>query len=105
MMCLADENERRELVVATLLWYGTLLASVIIAIGIGVGIVQRIDGPLSLGFSVNDIMKVGVALFILLPISRVALLIAIFLRERDYAYVVISSFVLAIIAAGVAVEW
>jgi uncharacterized membrane protein len=47
------------------------------------------------------LVKVGVALFILLPVARVALMLAIFLRERDYAYTAISALVLLIIAAGV----
>ena len=45
-------------------------------------------------------MKAGVALFILLPVARVALMIAIFLRERDYAYTAISTLVLVIIAVS-----
>ncbi|MDM4501851.1 DUF1634 domain-containing protein [Klebsiella oxytoca] len=43
-------------------------------------------------------------MFILLPVARVALMLTIFLRERDYAYVVIAALVLAIIAAGVTIE-
>jgi uncharacterized membrane protein len=44
--------------------------------------------------------KVGVALFIVLPAARVALMLLIFLRERDYAFSLISALVLTIIAAG-----
>jgi uncharacterized membrane protein len=49
-------------------------------------------------------VKAGVAVFILLPVARVALMLTLFLRERDYAYTVIAALVLAIIAAGVIVE-
>lgn len=49
-------------------------------------------------------MKAGVAVFIFLPVARVALMLAIFLRERDYVYTVTAALVLAIIAAGVLVE-
>jgi uncharacterized membrane protein len=38
---------------------------------------------------------------VLLPVARVALMLAIFLRDRDYAYMVISALVLAIIGAGI----
>ena len=47
------------------------------------------------------LVQAGVALFILLPVARVALMLALFLRERDYAYTAISALVLLIIAAGV----
>jgi uncharacterized membrane protein len=45
-------------------------------------------------------VKVGVALFIVLPAARVALMLLIFLRERDYAFSLISALVLTIIAAA-----
>ena len=82
-----DNYERREQMIATPLWYGTWLASAVIAAGMVLGH--------------YDVAKAGVALFICLPIARVALMLAIFLRERDYAYVAISALVLAIIGAGV----
>jgi uncharacterized membrane protein len=44
-----------------------------------------------------------VALFILLPVARVALMLATFLHERDYAYTAISALVLVIIATGIAI--
>lgn len=82
-----DNYEHREQMIAALLWYGTWLASAVI----GVGMI----------LSAYDIVKTGVALFICLPVARVALMLIIFLRERDYAYVAISVLVLAIIGAGV----
>lgn len=45
-------------------------------------------------------MKAGVALLVLLPITRVALMLVIFLSERDFAYAAISALVLGIIGAG-----
>ncbi|PCE27097.1 hypothetical protein BWP39_09945 [Paraburkholderia acidicola] len=98
-----DNDERREQIIAALLWYGTWLACAIIAAGMIVGAFPQIESSLSPGFSSYGILKVGVALLILLPIARVTLMVAIFLCERDYAYVAISSFVLAIIAAGILV--
>lgn len=93
--------ERSEQIIAALLWYGTWLASAVIAAGIVLGLLSHIEQ--SLGLRGYDVVKAGVALFILLPIARVALMLAIFLRERDYVYTVISAFVLAIIAAGIVV--
>lgn len=92
--------ERRDRLIAGLLWNGTWLASAIIAAGlvleflhgIGMAVLHDVAGP--------DIVKAGIALFILLPIARVALMFAIFLRERDYAYTGISALVLVIIGAG-----
>lgn len=82
-----DNYGRREQMIAALLWYGTWLASAVIGLGMILG--------------VYGIVKAGVALFICLPIARVALMLAIFLRERDYAYMAICALVLAIIGAGV----
>ncbi len=87
MKSATDNYERREQVIAALLWYGTWLASAVIAVGMVLG-----------GYG---IIKAGVALFICLPIARLVLMLVIFLRERDYAYMAISALVLAIIGAGV----
>jgi uncharacterized membrane protein len=97
----AETYGRREQAIAALLWYGTWLASAVIAIGIAFGALQKFEGAPNFGFSGYDIVKLGVALFIALPIGRVALMMAIFLHERDYAYTAISALVLAIIAAGI----
>jgi uncharacterized membrane protein len=45
-------------------------------------------------------MQVGVTLLILLPVSLVALMFCLFLRERDAAYMAILALVVAIIVAG-----
>jgi uncharacterized membrane protein len=51
-------------------------------------------------FNGFEAMKVGVALFIFLPVARVALMFAFFLRERDYVFTAIAALVLAIIGTG-----
>jgi uncharacterized membrane protein len=84
--------ERRERLIAGLLWYGTWAACAVIGIGMTAGL---------LGYGGLDVQRTGIALFILLPIGRVALMLAMFVRERDYTYAAISAVVLAIIAAGV----
>jgi uncharacterized membrane protein len=80
--------------------YGTWLAAIIIAAGLAVGLLQRLVRPLLHSFGGLELVKAGVALFILLPVGRVALMVAIFLRERDYAYTAISTLVLVIIGVS-----
>ncbi len=92
-----DKQARRDRAIAGLLWYGTWLASALIAAGMAVDFLLPAHG----GLRDLGLVKVGVALFILLPVARVTLMLAIFLRERDYAYTAISALVLLIIAAGV----
>lgn len=97
-------DERHEWIIAGLLRYGTWLASALVAVGMSVGALQHAGHSLSFGLHGYDIAKAGIALFILLPVSRVVLMLALFLRERDYVYATISALVLAIIAAGVLIE-
>jgi Protein of unknown function (DUF1634) len=95
-----DNFEPRVQLISGLLWYGTWLASAFIALGLSLGLLQYLAKTLLLGLSSFALVKAGVALFILLPVARVVLMLFIFLRERDYAYTVISALVLAIIGAG-----
>jgi uncharacterized membrane protein len=46
------------------------------------------------------VLTAGVALFILLPVLRVVLMLAVFARQRNYLYVAIATTVLTVIAAG-----
>ncbi|WP_321795768.1 DUF1634 domain-containing protein [Caballeronia sp. J97] len=48
----------------------------------------------------SNALTAGVALFILLPVLRVVLMLAVFARQRNYLYVTIAATVLAVIAAG-----
>jgi uncharacterized membrane protein len=73
-----------------LLSYGTLAASGIIAVGLALSLAS---GPLGLG-----IATAGIALFILLPVLRVATMLIFFLRARDYRYGAIAALVLLIIS-------
>jgi uncharacterized membrane protein len=97
----ADHVHKRDRVIAGLLWYGTWFASALIAFGVLLAAVGPLQASLALPLSAHDVVKAGVAVFILLPIARVALMLVIFLRERDYAYTAIAALVLAIIATGV----
>jgi uncharacterized membrane protein len=93
----ADHYARREQMIAGLLWCGTWLASAVILLGMAINLA---GWPLLFDLSGSAVIKTGVVLFILLPVARVALMLLIFLRERDYAFTMISALVLTIIGAG-----
>lgn len=92
---------RRDKAVAALLWYGTWLASALTAAGVAIMTVEPLQATLSLSINGHDIVKAGIAVFILLPITRVVLVMYLFLRERDYVYAVIAAMVLTIILLGI----
>jgi uncharacterized membrane protein len=79
-----------EILLARLLHYGTLAASGIIALGLALSVTS---GPLGLG-----IAAAGIALFILLPALRVAVMLVFFLLAGDYRYGAIAALVLLIIS-------
>lgn len=79
-----------ENLLAKLLHYGTLAASGIIALGLALSVTA---GPLGMG-----VAAAGIALFILLPSLRVAVMLVFFLRARDYRYGAIAALVLLIIS-------
>jgi len=83
--------------IATLLHYGTWFASTLIGAGL---LAQWLWAapPWSLAA-----VQAGIAVFIALPVLRVALMLALFLRERDRLYSALACAVLAIIGAGLAV--
>ena len=99
-----DSFERRDQIIAGLLWYGTWFASAVIAVGMLLTAIEPFPVSFNLHLTGYGVVKAGVAMFILLPVTRVALMLTIFLRERDYAYVVIAALVLGIIAVGVIIE-
>lgn len=89
--------------IAWLLWYGTWIASAIIAMGMALEGLGYGAGAALPGLDGYGLVKAGVAMFILLPIARVMVMLIIFLRERDHVYALIAMLVLAIIAAGMVV--
>ena len=104
MKTVADNFARRDQIIAALLWHGTWFASGLIAVGMLLTAVEPFPASFAIPLSGYGVVKAGVAAFILLPVARVILMLAIFLRERDYAYCAIAALVLAIIAAGVLIE-
>jgi uncharacterized membrane protein len=83
-----------EGVLANVLQYGTWLASAAIVAGLALALTGSRMGT-------HDI-TIGIALFILLPVLRVAVMLVVFLRERDYRFSAIAATVLTIIGVGFA---
>ena len=79
-----------ESLLGRLLHYGTLAASGLIALGLAISMAAS---PLGWG-----IAAAGIALFILLPALRVAVMLVFFLRTGDYRYGAVAALVLLIIS-------
>ncbi|MCD0503381.1 DUF1634 domain-containing protein [Bordetella petrii] len=92
-----DTARARERYIAALLHHGTWFASVLIGIAL---LAQWLAG--APGWSLI-LAQAGIAVFIALPVLRVALMLGMFLRERDYLYSALAVAVLAIIALGLLV--
>jgi uncharacterized membrane protein len=86
--------ERR---LAWLLRSGTWLGSLVITTGLIQLWNPAAGAPPKWG---SDTITLGVAIFLFLPILRVALMMAVFLHDRDYRFAAIALLVLVIIAAG-----
>jgi uncharacterized membrane protein len=88
------ENSRLERMLSGLLGYGAWLASLVI----GAGLVLASANPKGM-----RIANAGIGLLILLPVSRLLLMLIVFLRDRDYRLALAATLVLSIILAGVVV--
>lgn len=87
--------------IAALLGYGTWMATAVIAAGLGWEFAERLGAFQVPGVEGADFVRVGIGLFILLPIARVFYLFGKYLRSGDVTYLVISGLVLAIIGCGI----
>jgi uncharacterized membrane protein len=94
---------RLEMLLAGLLHYGSWLASIAIALGLALAMIDARTGThdLARGLPNMRLATGGIALLILLPILRVSLMLFAFLRERDYRLALAALLVLAIILAGI----
>lgn len=99
-----SDFEWGQRVIGALLWYGTWLASTVIAAGLLMTAWESGDASYHLPVSGPGVVKGGIALFILLPVARVVVMLVAFLRARDLTYAVIAALVLAIIAVSILVE-
>lgn len=71
----------QERTVAALLWWGTWIASAVIAVGL---LLEAFNTP---GLA---IMKIGIGLVILLPITRVIVMAVQYGKQREIRYAVLS---------------
>ena len=80
---------RLEQTLGALLHYGTLFASSVIASGLALS--------LDAGATGLRVATAGLVLFILLPVVRVAAMLILFLRAREYRFGAIAALVMSII--------
>jgi uncharacterized membrane protein len=94
---------KMEAMLAALLQYGSWVASTTIGIGLALVLIDSNFGTHNLALLPDmRIVTMGIALFILLPVLRVALMFVLFLRQGDYRLGMIAALVLTIILFGYA---
>ena len=93
-----------EWLLAGMLYYGTLTASAVVCLGLGLAMIgARFGAPRAGIFRDMRIATIGIALFILLPVVRVIVMLIAYLRQRDYRLSAIAMLVLTVILLGFAV--
>jgi hypothetical protein len=93
---------RLEELLAALLRYGSWSASAAIGLGYLLALIGSHSPTRNLAALPNiGIARVGIVMFILLPMLRVSLMFLIFVHERDFRFTFISGIVLAIILLGI----
>ncbi|HEY1996643.1 DUF1634 domain-containing protein [Paraburkholderia sp.] len=93
-----------ERLLAALLKGGTWIASLTIATGLLLTLGQpHAHIYCGLTLSGSSIVTVGIGLFILLPVLRLALMLGVFLHRRDYRFSAVTALVLLIVLTGCAV--
>jgi uncharacterized membrane protein len=91
---------RLEQLLARLLYWGTWVASAIVAAGLVLAIVDQVAGMHDSIAGALRIVAAGIAGFILLPVVRVVLMLIFFFRARDYRLGLVAAVVLLFIIAG-----
>jgi hypothetical protein len=93
-----------EWLLAGTLHYGTLLASAVIGLGLGLALIDsRFSAPKPSIPRDTRIVTIGIAMLILLPLVRVIVMLIVYLRQRDYRLAAIALLVLTIILLGLTV--
>jgi uncharacterized membrane protein len=91
-----------ERILAGLLRYGAIMTSVCIAIGLVLNWTLAKTGSPSSNNDSLKLIEIGVGTLISLPVLRVALMMGIFIKQKDYRFAAISAVVLGIVASGFA---
>jgi uncharacterized membrane protein len=89
-----ETEGRIETVLARALTVGTWLISAVISAGLLLSFF-----PAGMRYAWQVVM-IGIGLFVLLPITRVILMLALFAGIREYKFAVVAAFVLTIIFAS-----
>jgi uncharacterized membrane protein len=92
-----ETGDRMESILARALALGTWLISAVIGAGL---LLSFFSAGKPYG---SQVVMAGIGLFILLPITRVILMLALFVGTREYKFAGIAAFVLAIILASFAI--
>jgi uncharacterized membrane protein len=92
---------RLEHWLASLLHFGTWIATGTIAVGLALAL--HTHGGAHRAAADMPVVTAGIALFILLPIMRLILMLGVFVHQRDYRFGAIAALVLAIVAVGLLV--
>jgi uncharacterized membrane protein len=85
---------KTEGLLAGLLRYGTCLASGVTGSGLAMSLV---------GLAGEQVVAAGVVLFLSLPVLRVLVMFAVFMRDRDYRLATVAAIVLMTIVVGFAI--
>lgn len=97
---LSRKHDQSYGLISQLLGYGTLIAVGMIAAGMALVLLFHVGHSLEIAQIAYSLVKFGVAIFIFLPVSRVVVVLMLFLNARDYLFVGITGLVLAIISLG-----
>jgi uncharacterized membrane protein len=125
----AREMRKSEILIAYVLRFGVIISGIVIAAGMilswvktdqvreATPMAQLLEGqltpPLNAPLTFSDFVSklsafdptavtaLGLILLILLPVCRVALTVGFFAVERDYTYLAITLFVLAVLLSGI----
>ena len=92
-----ETEGRIDAVLATALAFGTWLISAVIGAGL---VLSFFPAWMRCGWQV---VMAGIGLFVLLPITRVILMLALFARIREYKFAAVAGLVLTIILASLVV--
>ncbi len=83
-----------ELVLARLLWLGSIAAAILIAVGIGFMLIGRSQ-------LASHLVTIGLLVLLATPIMRVVTAALIFVREKDWRFACFCLVVLCALAAGI----
>ncbi|MGE5359777.1 MAG: DUF1634 domain-containing protein [Bacteroidales bacterium] len=88
------EADRIERVVGIVLRTGSTASTIILALGLSIALLAPSFGP------AQTIIRVGLFVLLLTPVSRVVASVVEYSRDRDWAFVGLTLFVLVIVLAS-----